>query len=193
MFTFPLIVIPIVALSVANIEMSSSYYSSMLICSTVASLDLLYHIVLLTVALFVHRKDFSSASEHHTVEGAKDKKSDSDYFDMPPLKPGPPSSIAFSEWNIKSLIFLIAINFIAFSIVAHGTATVSSTMGGKPVEPESLKLQKMDFQIQATLTVFFGCELLTIAITLGLSALGRRRILLEEETRLRRREARAQI
>ena len=192
MFTFPLIVIPIVALSVANIEMSSSYYSSMLICSTVASLDLLYHIVLLTVALFVHQKDFSSASEHHTVEGAEDnKKSDSDYFDMPPLKPGPPSSIAFSEWNIKSLIFLIAINFIAFSIVAHGTATVSSTMGGKPVE--SLKLQKMDFQIQATLTVFFGCELLTIAITLGLSALGRRRILLEEETRLRRREARVQI
>ena len=168
--------------------MSSSYDSSKLICSTVASLDLLYHIVLLTVALFVH---LSSASEHHTVEGAEDKKSDLDYFDMPPLKPGPPSSIAFSEWNIKSLIFLIAINFIAFSIVAHDTATVSSTMGGKPVE--TLKLQKMDFQIQATLTVFFGCELLTIAITLGLSALGRRRILLE--TRLRRhwKEARAQI
>jgi len=143
--------------------------------STVAVFDLLYHIVSLIV-VFIHRKNLSSASEHHTAEGLEEKSSD--YFDMAPLKP---PSIAFSKWNILSLTFLLAVNFIAFSVMANET-TILGVMGGKPLE--SLGLPKWDLKILVTLTVILGCELLTIATTLGISAWGRRRIILEEENRL---------
>lgn len=159
-----LIAIPMMALSVANIGMSSMWSNS-----TVAGLDLLYHIVFLIV-VFIHRKNISTASEHHT-EGAEEKSSD--YFDMAPLKP---PSIGFSKWNIISLTFLLAVNFIAFSVMVNATTVLGAI--------ESLGLQKWDFKIQVTLTVILGCELLTIATTLVISAWGRRRIILEEENRL---------
>ena len=141
----------------------------------VASLDLLYHIVSL-IAVFIHRKNISSAFEYHT-QGAEDTKS-SDYFDMAPLKP---PSIAFSKWNVISLFFLLAVNFIAFSVMANDT-TILGAAGGKPVRP--LGLQKWNFKIQVTLTVLLGCQLITIATTLGISAWGRRRIIAEEKSRL---------
>ena len=164
-----LVAIPMTALSVVDIGMSSM--SSMWSNSTAASLDLLYQTVFLIV-VFINRKDFSSASEHHT-EGAEDKSSD--YFDVAPSKP---PSIAFSNWNIISLTFLLAVNFIAFSVMAHDT-TVLGAMGGNHVESFGL-----DFKIQVALTVTLGCELLTIATILAISAWGRRRIVLEEENRL---------
>jgi hypothetical protein len=129
-----LIAISMMAVSVANIGMSAMWSNSM-----VAGLDLLYHIVFLIV-VFIHRKNYPFASEHHT-EGADDKRFD--YFDMAPLKP---PSIAFSEWNITSLFFLLAVNFIAFSVMTNNT-TILGAMGGRPVE----SLQERDFKIQVTL------------------------------------------
>lgn len=156
------------ALSVVDIGMWS--------ISTVAGLDILYHIAFLIV-VFINRKNFSSASEHHT-EGAEEKSSD--YFDMAPLKP---QSIAFSKWSITSLTFLLVANFIAFSVMVDDTTTLGA-MGRTlpPVEPSGL--QKWNFQIHVTQTVVLGCQLLTIATILGISAWGRRRIILEEEDRL---------
>jgi len=146
---------------------------SKLFNSTVAGLDFLYHIVFLIVVFF-HRKNFSSALEQHT-EGSESF----DYFDMASFKP---PSIAFCKWNIASLIFLLAANFIAFSVSVDDTNILRAMGGTLSVEP--LGLQEWNFEIQVSQTVIVGCQLLTIATILGISARGRRRIILEEENRL---------
>jgi len=143
--------------------------------STVAGLDLLYHIAFLVV-VFINRKNFSSAFERHS-EGAEEKIFD--YFDMAPLKP---QSIAFSMWNITSLTFLLVANFIAFSVMVDDTSILDAMDRTLPVEPSGL--QKWNFQIHATQTVVLGCQLLIIATALVISVWGRRRIILEEEDRL---------
>jgi hypothetical protein len=160
-----LLAIPMMALSVVNNGMSSM--CSKLTNSTVAGLDFLYHIVFLIV-VFIHRKNFSSALEQHT-DGAESF----DYFDMAPFKP---PSIAFSMWNITCLIFLLAANFIAFSVTVDDANVLRRAMGGT--------LSEWSFEIQVSQTVIVGCQLLTIATILGISARGWRRIILEEENRL---------
>lgn len=146
--------------------------------STVAGLDILYHIAFLIV-VFINRKNFSSAFERHT-EGAEE--SGFDYFDMAPLKP---QSIAFSKWNITSLTFLLVVNFIAFSTMVDD-ASILGTMGRTlPVEPSGLQKWKFpQIHVTQTLAVVLGCQLLIIATMLGISAWGRRRIILDEEDRL---------
>jgi hypothetical protein len=161
-----LIAIPMMVLSMINIKMSSVWSNS-----TVAALDLFYDMVFL-IMVIIHRKDFSSAFEHRTEE--VDNKS-FDYVDTPPLKP---PSIAFNKWNIISLILLLAANFVALGVVVDDT----TLFGGLPVE--LFGLQKWNFKIQLAQTIILGFQLLTIATTLGISALGRRRIFLEEDNRL---------
>jgi len=163
-----------IALSVVNIRMLS-------ISTVAAGFDLLYYIVFLIV-VFIHRKNFSpSSAKHHTAEGADDKSFD--YFDMEPLKP---QSIAFTNWNITSLIFLLAVNFIAFSVMVDDTVTTALGAMGEtlPVEPSGSLQKSWNFKIEVTQTVVLGCQLLAITTALVISAFGRRRIILEEENRL---------
>lgn len=152
--------------------------SSKLTNSTVAGLDFLYHIAFLIV-VFIHRKNFSSALEqqHRDTEEAESF----DYFDMAPFKP---PSIAFSLWNIASLIFLFAANFIAFSVTVDDANVLLRAMMGGTLSVEPLGLQEWNFEIQVSQTVIVGCQLVTIATILGISARGWRRIILEEENRL---------
>jgi len=168
-----LIAIPMMALSVVNNGMSSM--SSKLTNSTVAGLDFLYHIAFLIV-VFIHRKNFSSALEQHTEEAES-----FDYFDMAPFKP---PSIAFSMWNIASLIFLFAANFIAFSVTVDDANVLLRAMMSGTLSVEPLGLREWNFEIQVSQTVIVGCQLVTIATILGISARGWRRIILEEENRL---------
>lgn len=156
-------------LSVINVDIG------MLPISAVASLDLLHHIVFLIV-VFINRKNFSSAPEQHT---ARAENKSSDYFEMAPLKP---QSIAFNKWNIVSLFFLLAANFIAFSVMVDDTNVLGAM--GRTLPAESSGLEKWDFKIHVTQTVVLGCQLLTIATMLGISAWGRRSIILEKEDRL---------
>jgi hypothetical protein len=164
-----------IALSVVNFGMLSIWLNS-----TVTILVILYHTVFLAVVV-IYRKSFTSASADPPVVKQHKKGADSDesfdYFDRAPIKP---LSIAFKKWNIAALFFLFATNLVAFGTMVNVT-TLGAVSGTLP--PERLGSHKWDITIQIAQTTVFGCQLLTIGVLLGISAWGRRCIILEEENR----------
>jgi hypothetical protein len=167
-----LIAIPTIALSVVNFGTLSIWLNS-----TVAALVLLYHMVFLTV-VSIYRKSFSSASVDTPVVGPHRERADldesCDYFDRAPSKP---QSIAFSKWSIAALVFLLAANLIAFSTMVNVT-TLGAVRGTLPAE--RLGSHKWDIKIQIAQTAVLGCQLLAIGALPGISAWGRRCIILSE-------------
>lgn len=166
-----LIAIPMIALSVVNYGMLS-----ILLNSTVAVLALLYHLVFLIVVL-IYRKSFSST---HTpvVEQHNETEDDSFDDDLPSKTP----SIAFNKWSLIALTFIFLANLIAFCIMVDIT-TLGALRGTLPAE--RLGSHKWNITIQKAQTTVLGCQSLTLGLLLGISAWGRRRIVLEEERKSR--------
>jgi len=164
-----LIAIPMIALSVVNFGMLSIWLNS-----TVAILVILYHLAFLIVVL-VYRKNFSSTDivvvEQHTEEI---------FHDLDEIPFSKPPSIAYNKWSLVALVFLLVTNIIAFSIMVDVT-TLGGMRGTLPAE--RLGSHKWNIKIQKAQTVVLGCQVLVIGAILGISAWGRRRIIMEEESK----------
>jgi hypothetical protein len=164
------VAIPMIALSVVNYGMLSIWLNS-----TVAALTLLYHLVFLTVVL-VYRRRFSSADAPIVEE--HDETGDDSFYDYKmPMKP---PSIAFNMWSLIVLIFLFLANLIAFCIMVD--ITVLGAMRGT-LPAERLGSHRWNIKIQMAQTTVLGFQALSLAILLGISAWGRRCIIVEEESK----------
>jgi len=164
------VAIPMIALSIVNYGMLSIWLNS-----TVAVLTILYHLVFLTVVL-IYRRRFSSADtplvDHHVIEESFD-----DSLDAIPSKP---PSIAFNKWSLTVLTFLLLANLIAFGIMVDVTVLGAER---STLPAERLGSHKWDIKIQKAQTTVLGFQVLALGILLGISAWGRRCIVVEEESK----------
>ena len=172
------ITIPMIALSVVNFGMLSIWLNS-----TVAILIFIYHFGFLVV-VFIYRKRFSSTVDTIIIEqqDSAEVVVDNDSWvelDQTP-SPSKPPSIAFTNKSIMALIFLFVANTIAFCVMADVT-TLGVQRGTLPAE--RLGSHPWNINIQMAQTAVLGCQLLTIGALLGITFCGRRRIILEEESR----------
>jgi len=162
-----------IALSVVNFGMLSIWLNS-----TVAILDIIYHLVFIIVVI-VYRKSFTSANtllfEQH--DEALGYESFDDLDKMPLSKP---PSIAYNNLSLIALVFLLVANTIAFCIMVDVT-TLGAMRSTLPAE--RVGSHQWNIKIQMAQTAVLGSQVLALGALVGISAWGRRRIILEEESK----------
>jgi len=157
-----------IALSVVNYGTLSIWLNS-----TVAFLILVYHLAFLIV-VFVYRKSFTS------MDTPIIQLEDDNFDDIVKMSPPKPQSIAYNNWSLIALIFLLVATIIAFCIMVDITSlgAIRSTL-----PTERVGSHKWNIKIQMAQTTVLGCQVLAMGALLGITAWGRRRIVLDEENR----------
>jgi len=157
------ICLPMIALSVVNFGMLSIWLNA-----TVAILALIHHITFFAV-LWVTRK------KHPTkIIAAEDDDDDSLHLAEEP-------SIALHMGNIASILFLVIINAIAFSVMVDITThgAISSTLPS-----ERIGSHKWNIKVEIGQTAVLGLELVMLGTLLLICAWRRRHFNIEQEEKL---------
>jgi hypothetical protein len=152
-----------IALSVVNFGMLSIWLNA-----TVGILILIYHISFFAVMWATRKKNPTK------IVAAEDDVGDS-------LNLADEPSIAIHMGNIASVIFLVIINLIAFSVMVDITTNgaVSSTLPA-----ERIGSHKWNIKVEIGQTAVLGTELVMLSTILAICALGRKRYNIEQEDKI---------
>ncbi|KAF8159208.1 hypothetical protein B0H34DRAFT_747736 [Crassisporium funariophilum] len=167
-----LICVPMIALSVVNYGMLSIWLNS-----SVAVLALTFHMAFIIVALVQRRRNLrftnealldpqsNSERQGHSMKGEDDAE-----------KTAP--TVAYSKWAVVGFALVFIMNLVALGVMIDITTrgAIGSTL---PSEREGSA--PWNIKVQIAQTSVLGAEFITLGITLIICALGRRRVMLEEE------------
>jgi len=156
-----------IVLSVVNYGLLSIWLNA-----TIAILILVYHLTFFATMWATRNKD-------PTKIIAADDNADDNADDSLHLAEEP--SIAIHMGNIASLIFLVILNAIAFSIMVDITThgAINSTLPA-----ERIGSHKWNLKVEIAQTTVLGTELLVLSTILAICAVGRRRYNIEQEDKM---------